>query len=122
MMDSKCTLRNAKVCAFLHKCVYSDNFDQPMSTTQNPNQYICLCTSFKFYLDFQRSHEFFSKSVADLVHALAMVKKILVRFIYSEKATKFLQNLHLRFDWHYIEQIYGGDFSNFCGLLRKYEL
>ena len=71
MMDSKCTLRNAKVCAFLHKCVYSDNFDQPICTTQNPNEYMYLCTSFKFYLDFQRRHDFFSKSVADLVHAIA---------------------------------------------------
>ena len=51
-----------------------------------------------------------------------MVKKILVRFIYSEKATKFLRNLHLRFDWHYIGQIYGGDFAKFCGLLGICEL
>ena len=35
---------------------------------------------------------------------------------------KILQNLHRRFDWHYIGQIYGGDFAKFCGLLRKYEL
>ena len=34
----------------------------------------------------------------------------------------FLQNLHLTFDWHYIEQMYVGDFPKFCGLLRMYEL
>ena len=33
-----------------------------------------------------------------------------------------LQNLHCRFDWHYIGQIYGGDFEKFCSLLRIYEL
>ena len=35
---------------------------------------------------------------------------------------KILQNLHRIFDRYYIEQIYGGDFSRFCGLLRMYEL
>ena len=35
---------------------------------------------------------------------------------------KILQNLHCRFDWHYIEKIYGEDFAKFCGLLRIYEL
>ena len=33
-----------------------------------------------------------------------------------------MQNHHCRFDWHYIGQIYGGDFAKFCGLLRIYEL
>ena len=33
-----------------------------------------------------------------------------------------MRNLHCRFDWHYIGQIYGGDFAKFCGLLRIYEL
>ena len=32
-----------------------------------------------------------------------------------------MRNLHRSFDWHYIEQIYGGDFAKFCGLLRIYE-
>ena len=45
-----------------------------------------------------------------------------VKFIYSEKATKNLKNLHLTFDWHYIGQKLGGDFAKFCGLLRIYEL
>ena len=35
---------------------------------------------------------------------------------------KMLQNLHFRFDWHYIGQIYGGDFAKFWGHLRIYEL
>ena len=35
---------------------------------------------------------------------------------------KILQNLHRRYDWHYIGQIYGGFFGKFCGLLRIYEL
>ena len=33
-----------------------------------------------------------------------------------------MRNLYCSFDWHYIEQIYGGDFAKFCGLLRIYEL
>ena len=33
-----------------------------------------------------------------------------------------MRNLHHRFDWHYIGQIYSGDFAKFCGLLRTYEL
>ena len=33
-----------------------------------------------------------------------------------------MRNLHRRFDWHYIGQIYGGDFAKYCGLLRVYEL
>ena len=33
-----------------------------------------------------------------------------------------MRNLHRRFDWHYIGQVYGGDFAKFCGLLRIYEL
>ena len=35
---------------------------------------------------------------------------------------KILRNLHRNFDWHYIGQIYGGDFAKFYGLLRVYEL
>ena len=33
-----------------------------------------------------------------------------------------MQNLHRRFEWHYIGQIYGGDFAKFWGILRIYEL
>ena len=35
---------------------------------------------------------------------------------------KILRNIHYRFDRYYIGQIYGGDFTEFCGLLRIYEL
>ena len=35
---------------------------------------------------------------------------------------KILRNLHCTFDWHYIGQIYGEDFTKFCCLLRIYEL
>ena len=35
---------------------------------------------------------------------------------------KILQNLHRRFEWHYIRQIYGRDFAKFCCILRIYEL
>ena len=33
-----------------------------------------------------------------------------------------LRNLHCRFILCSASQIYGGDFSKFCGLLRMYEL
>ena len=45
-----------------------------------------------------------------------------IKFIYSEKATKFLRNLHQLFDWQYIWQMIGGDITKFFGLLRIYEL
>ena len=102
MLDYKCTLRNPKRCAFFPKCVYSDNFDQPMSTTQNPNQYICLCTSFKFYLDFQSWHDFFSKSVAHLqsaqlyIHSFIppcqQLSKMSVDYFVSKKYANFSSN------------------------------
>ena len=46
----------------------------------------------------------------------------MVKFIYSEKATKILRNLHLTFDYSTYSQKLGGDFAKFCGLLRIYEL
>ena len=33
-----------------------------------------------------------------------------------------MRNLQQLFDWQYIGQIIGGDFANFCGLLRIHEL
>ena len=46
-----------------------------------------------------------------------------LKFIYSEKATKFCEiSTNYIFDWQYIGQIIGGDFANFFGLLRIYEL
>ena len=38
----------------------------------------------------------------DYVQYLFKKASVFKKFIYSEKATKFLQNLHLTFDWHYI--------------------
>ena len=43
-----------------------------------------------------------------------------LKFIYSEKATRFLKNLHRRFDRCYKEQIYGGDLAKTCGHLKIY--
>ena len=45
-----------------------------------------------------------------------------VKFIYSEKATKILQNLPLTFDYSTYGQKLGEDFAKFCGLLKIYEL
>ena len=45
-----------------------------------------------------------------------------IKFIYSEKATKILQNLPLTFDYSTYGQTLGEDFAKFCGLLRIYEL
>ena len=48
---------------------------------------------------------------------------ILIKFIYSEKTTKFFEMSTE--DLSYIcsnAQIYDGDFAKFCGLLRIYEL
>ena len=47
----------------------------------------------------------------------------LLKFIYSEKATKFCEISTV--DLSYVNsngQIYGGDFAKFCGLLRIYVL
>ena len=46
-----------------------------------------------------------------------------VKFIYSEKATKFceISTVDLTVT-AYVGQIYGGDFAKTCGLLRIYEL
>ena len=46
----------------------------------------------------------------------------LVKFIFSEKATKILQNLPLTFDHSTYSQKLVEDFAKFCGLLRIYEL
>ena len=46
-----------------------------------------------------------------------------VKFMYSEKATKVCEISTVDLTGTtYIEQIYGGDFAKFCGLLRIYEL
>ena len=45
-----------------------------------------------------------------------------IKFIYFDKATFFLRNLHRRFVLCRNGQIYDWDFAEFCGLLRIYEL
>ena len=47
---------------------------------------------------------------------------LLIKFIYSEKATNFLRNLQLTFDYITYSQKLDEDFTKFCGLLRIYEL
>ena len=48
--------------------------------------------------------------------------KYALKFIYSEKATKFLRNLPLTFDYNTYSQKKVEDFAKFCSLLRIYEL
>ena len=45
-----------------------------------------------------------------------------IKFIYSEKATKFLRNLHLFLTGTSTSQKKVEISQNFCGLLRIYEL
>ena len=45
----------------------------------------------------------------------------ILKLIYSEKATKFLRNLHQLFVLCTASQIILGDFAKFCGLLRIYQ-
>ena len=55
--------------------------------------------------------------------ALVTEAEGLLKFIYSEKATKILRNLPLTFDYmQYIQSKVVEDFAKFCGLLRIYEL
>ena len=51
-----------------------------------------------------------------------MIKSVILKFIYSEKATKMLRNLPLTFDYSTYSQKLVEDFAKFCGLLRIYEL
>ena len=44
------------------------------------------------------------------------------KFIYSEKASKFCKISTVDLTGTTLGQIYGGDFTKFCGLLRIYEL
>ena len=45
-----------------------------------------------------------------------------LKFIYSEKATKFCEISTEDLSLRSASQIYGGDFAKFCGLLKLYEL
>ena len=66
------------------------------------------------YLPMQYFLKFYSPTVAD--------GKTLVKFIYSEKATKRLRNLHLFLTGTSACQKKVEISQNFCGLLRIYEL
>ena len=57
-----------------------------------------------------------------LYHLNYFFENWLIKFIYSEKATKILRNLPLTFDYSTYGQKLGEDFAKFCGLLRIYEL
>ena len=46
----------------------------------------------------------------------------MLKFVYSEKATKILRNLSLTFDHSTYSQKLVEDLAKFCGLLRIYEL
>ena len=48
-----------------------------------------------------------------------LLPSLVLKFIYSDK---ILPNLYRRFVLCNAIQIYGGDFANFCGLLKIYEL
>ena len=45
-----------------------------------------------------------------------------IKFIYSEKATKFWEIFTVDLTVTTLGQIYGGDFAKICGLHRIYEL
>ena len=69
----------------------------------------------KFGLWFWEAH----KNLSNLPHALDIY---LVKFIYTEKATKFFKNLRRRFVLRSASQICGGYFVKFCSLLRISQL
>ena len=52
------------------------------------------------------------------------IREFRVKFIYSEKATKFykISIVDLSYVLTTNGQVYSGDFAKFCGLLRIYEL
>ena len=55
-------------------------------------------------------------------YIIASVMPYLGKFHIFREGHKTLRNLHRRFDRYTLEQIYGGDFAKFCGLLRIYEI
>ena len=57
-----------------------------------------------------------------MTQPLRKAVNMMLKFIYVEKATKFLRNLPLNFDYSTYGQKLGEDFAKFCGLLRIYEL
>ena len=81
--------------------------------------YLLICRNFEYYVIFVMIVLClpFTKNTVLLVIFFSALK-----FIYSEKATKILQNLPLTFDYSTYGQKLGEDFAKFCGLLRIYEL
>ena len=66
--------------------------------------YVVVCSRFRSRFEFKVVH-------------------YIVKFIYPEKATKFCEISTVDVTvTTYIGQIYGGDFTKICGLLRIYEL
>ena len=66
-------------------------------------------------------------SVVDTIYCqkkgAILAKMIWIKFIYSEKATKFCEiSTNYLIGSTYKGQIIGRDFATFCGLLRIYEL
>ena len=55
-------------------------------------------------------------------HFQIQISLAVLKFIYSEKATKNLRNLPLTFDYSTYGQKLGEDFAKFWGLLKIYEL
>ena len=62
------------------------------------------------------------KKVLVILSKWCTMESNMVKFMYSEKATKILRNLPLTFDYSTYGQKLGEDFAKFCGLLRIYEL
>ena len=70
-----------------------------------------------------KSHQFLSHFAVDNDFLLNNVSNnVVLKFIYSEKATKILRNLPLTSDYSTYGQKLGEDFAKSCGLLRIYEL
>ena len=89
----------------------------PMSAHVYMHIYFYLCESTK--------RPFFQKKWIIISHCTFDLSRtsLYVKFIFSEKATKFCELTTL--DLSYVcsnGQIYGGHFENICGLLRIYEL
>ena len=66
------------------------------------------------------------KSITNANALTSYYNKVMARVVFQIKVhiegRKILWNRHRTFDWHYIGQIYGGDFTKFRGLLRIYAL
>jgi hypothetical protein len=63
-----------------------------------------------------------TSKISLVLHNMIFLVFDVIKFIYSEKAKKFLRILHQLFVLCTASQIIGGDFSKNFGLLRIYEL